>query len=133
MESTIKIKAGDIVKHIGTDEEWVIAAVSGKYLYPAGWPETCAKVDDCVLIESCSKGEQVKMLLSACGFDGGRGTAAFHNLIDLQPESVQDRYRQLKQQANEKHDAYIKAESDVSMFSKRIAEGEFVGKAESDG
>lgn len=34
------IDTGDIVLHKPTGEEWVVAFVEGRHLYPCGWPLT---------------------------------------------------------------------------------------------
>jgi len=58
------MKSGDTVKHIPSDETWLVAMVDGDDLWPCGWPETLAKIEDCVLIRSCSAEKHEEMLKS---------------------------------------------------------------------
>ena len=48
------IDIGDRVLHAPTGETWVVARVSGGYLYCAGWPCTRAPMSDCTLLEKAS-------------------------------------------------------------------------------
>ncbi len=58
---TRRIKAGDSVKHGPSGESWLVAAVRGEDLFPAGWPCTRASVADCELIESCTEEKSLEM------------------------------------------------------------------------
>lgn len=57
------IDTGDTVKHIPTDETWIVACVEGNELSWVGWPEGWAKLSDCILIEKATA-EQRQALLS---------------------------------------------------------------------
>lgn len=48
------IDIGDRVLHAPTGETWVVARISGGYLYCAGWPCTRAPMSDCTLLEKAS-------------------------------------------------------------------------------
>lgn len=47
------LRAGDVVRHVPSGEEWLILAVSadGTKVHPAGWPATIANASDCVFVE----------------------------------------------------------------------------------
>lgn len=49
-----KYRAGDVIKHIPTDEEWLVATVDQTHIGCAGWPYTLAPFKDCILIEAAS-------------------------------------------------------------------------------
>lgn len=52
------IKANDVVKHIPTEEQWLVCGINLKdeTLIPCGYPfPTIAKIKDCILVE---KGEE---------------------------------------------------------------------------
>lgn len=56
------IRAGDTVRHGPSGETWLVAAVRGADLAPAGWPEGIARIEDCELVESGSDLEHVDMV-----------------------------------------------------------------------
>lgn len=63
----MKIDSGDIVHHIPTGEDWIVAFVDGANISPLGWPETVAKLSDCLLLEKATPEDcamQQKALLS---------------------------------------------------------------------
>jgi len=49
------VRAGDVVKHIPTGEEWLLLGVDSRpgrgHVYPAGWPPCRADMADCEFIE----------------------------------------------------------------------------------
>jgi len=51
---TMVIDTGDVVLHEPRGERWVVACVSGEYLYWCGWPYGDAKLTDCKLIEKAT-------------------------------------------------------------------------------
>lgn len=70
-------KAGDTVKHGPTGETWVLACDQDRReVLPAGWPETVAKAEDCVLVESASDTERLAMLRRVAGSGSYRGSVA---------------------------------------------------------
>ncbi len=81
------LKPGDTVKHLPTNEKWIIASMSedGALLCPGGWPETIAKTSDCELVESCTDEDHVLMLRAAAQSNGVRANwakRALHNRND---------------------------------------------------
>lgn len=61
---TLRLRAGDVVKHGPSGEEWVLAygdfdrnAVSA-----CGWPESIAKMSDCTLVKAATDKEHMAML-----------------------------------------------------------------------
>ena len=57
-------RAGDIVKHGPTGEEWVLAVDQfGNEVSPCGWPETIAKAADCEIVTRASDKERHEQLL----------------------------------------------------------------------
>ena len=57
--ATHKFRAGDIVKHLPSREEWLCAGVdsSGQRLTWMGWPEGSADVADCELVQAATNKE----------------------------------------------------------------------------
>lgn len=87
----MSIDAGDVVKHLPSGEEWVVACLSydGKSLYACGWPETKADVSDCLLMEKATDEFRLKALKSAAIGGDERGRAARYALEARKP-SFQD-------------------------------------------
>lgn len=56
------MRAGDIVAHEPSGEEWVAARVTDDHIYPAGWPPCRADILDCSLVKACTDEEHQKML-----------------------------------------------------------------------
>lgn len=63
---------GDVVLHKPTGEKWVVAYVSGENLCCVGWPESFAKVADCVLVRVATTEERRKLLESMASMQGDR-------------------------------------------------------------
>lgn len=79
----IKARAGDIVHHEPTGEDWVVAYVDGEYLAWCGWPAGEAKMDDCWLKKMCSDEEHIKWLKDISKSEGKRGNRARQALAAL--------------------------------------------------
>lgn len=61
------LRAGDLVLHKPTGEEWVLAtdeddAMGRRQVYPAGWPATIAERHDCVLRRRATPKYRLEML-----------------------------------------------------------------------
>ena len=58
-----RFRAGDIVRHGPTGEEWTLAndEENGR-VSPSGWPETMAEAKDCRLIEPASEIDRIHAL-----------------------------------------------------------------------
>lgn len=71
-------RAGDVVKHRPSGEEWVLACdeESTGYVWPAGWPESLAKASECELIEPASNAERDDMLARVSESTGMRAHLA---------------------------------------------------------
>lgn len=76
-------RAGDIVHHELTGEDWVVAYVDGEYLAWAGWPAGEAKASDCRLKTSCSDDDHIKFLGVLAKSEGKRATMARRALEQL--------------------------------------------------
>ena len=68
----MKIRPNDIVLHKPSGEEWVVCGINydNGQLIPCGYPfPSVARIDDCVLVESCNKPqtEEMKKALSEHG------------------------------------------------------------------
>lgn len=66
---TIPFRAGDTVRHRPSGEEWLVACVcpppsfsTGGDFYACGWPATCARSEDCDVLERCSDEEHEDLL-----------------------------------------------------------------------
>lgn len=82
------ISTGDIVKHIPTGEEWVVAFNENGRLSPCGWPESLAETSDCVLVEKATDEKRIELeqrLLNLPSFDI-RGSWARRNIKKLEVE-----------------------------------------------
>lgn len=51
MIDTEELRPGDTVLHRPSGEEWVLLRVKDGYIYPAGWPVSRARSEDCELVE----------------------------------------------------------------------------------
>jgi hypothetical protein len=69
-------RIGDHVRHGPTGETWIVAAVDGADLWPAGWPESCARVADCELAEACDDERHAFFVGVVRRSDGRRGSLA---------------------------------------------------------
>lgn len=57
-----KIEIADTVHHKPTAEDWVVARVDEKHLWPAGWPPTRANLADCELLEKATGAQREEMV-----------------------------------------------------------------------
>lgn len=78
-------RAGDIVHHEPSGEDWVVAYVDGEDLAPCGWPDSLARAADCWLKKSCTDEEHLKWLRDISKADGRRGRRAREALAALSP------------------------------------------------
>lgn len=69
-------RAGDIVHHEPSGEDWVVAYVDGEDLAPCGWPDSLARASDCWLKKSVSDEDHVKILREIAKSDGRRARMA---------------------------------------------------------
>jgi hypothetical protein len=58
----MEIEIADKVKHHPSGEEWIIARVTGKDVYPCGWPPCIAQLSDCELIEKASQEQRDRLI-----------------------------------------------------------------------
>ena len=88
-------RAGDIVLHGPTGEEWILAVDQfGASVMPCGWPETVAEARDCSLVNAATDEERVKQLEETGRSTGTRaGKAKCHILADALAAQI----RQTKQ------------------------------------
>ena len=57
-----QIDTADVVRHIPTGEEWIVACVRDHRLSWCGWPEGMAELKDCELIEKATPEKRDKLL-----------------------------------------------------------------------
>jgi hypothetical protein len=69
-------RAGDIVHHEPTGEDWVVAYVDGEHLAWCGWPAGEARAADCWLKTSCTDEEHMHLLQEIAKSDGKRASMA---------------------------------------------------------
>lgn len=81
------IRAGDIVHHEPTGEDWVVAYVEGDRLSWCGWPEGEANLNDCWLKKTVSDEEHRKILIEIAKSEGRRGRRAREALAALSHSS----------------------------------------------
>lgn len=55
-------RCGDTIKHIPSNENWVVAWADGNTVAPFGWPSSRANLIDCKLARQCSDREHVKLV-----------------------------------------------------------------------
>lgn len=77
-----RYRAGDEVEHTPSGETWVLACDEDEQgdVHPAGWPESVASADDCVLVKEASDDERLKMLRDAAALSDHRGNLARRQL-----------------------------------------------------
>lgn len=74
-------RAGDVVAHAPTGEEWVLACDEHRgNVMPYGWPETIALASDCTLIESATDGKRLEVLIEVSKSEGLRASRAREQL-----------------------------------------------------
>lgn len=64
------MRAGDVVKHRQSGEEWVLARVHNGYVYPAGWPACRTLAGNCDLVEAATDEQHVQMLRDVQNISG---------------------------------------------------------------
>ncbi len=65
-----RIDTGDHVFHRPSRETWLVAYVSGDRLCACGWPESLARLSDCLLVEKASDEARIDLLRSIAGSGG---------------------------------------------------------------
>ncbi|MBR0687315.1 hypothetical protein JQ594_15395 [Bradyrhizobium manausense] len=76
-------RAGDIVHHEPTGEDWLVAYVDGENIAWCGWPAGEARAADCWLKTSCSDEEHLRWLREIAKSDGKRARMAMRELEKL--------------------------------------------------
>lgn len=76
----ITIDTGDTVFHRPTRETWVVAHVVRDKLYWCGWPEGCAELADCLLVNKASSVARMSLLEKMRTSGGIRGRMAREKL-----------------------------------------------------
>jgi len=57
------IDIGDTLHHLPSGECWIVARVTEKHVYPAGWPPCRGDIGDCVLLEKATASQKNDMIL----------------------------------------------------------------------
>lgn len=57
-----QIEIADTVHHGPTGEDWVVARVTDRHVYPAGWPPCRADLADCTLIGKATEKQRAEMM-----------------------------------------------------------------------
>ena len=82
----MSLRIGDVVFHRPSGEEWMVAAVDGKFFYAAGWPETLALVSDVGPVRAASDAEHVRMVGHVRASAGRRASLArAHTCVACEP------------------------------------------------
>lgn len=127
-------RAGDVVRHRPTDEEWVVASVSpnGDQLSPAGWPGGYVPVSDCELVNQATDQQHVDMLLQVTSShdDSLRRFWAVQALCRLAPETVQEHLNALETRWHEAQQAYLDAQQAYLALLNEIAQGKHAPQVE---
>lgn len=58
------IDIADKVKHLPSGETWIVARVTDRDVYPAGWPMSCGDLSDCVLVSKATPEQKADMIES---------------------------------------------------------------------
>lgn len=66
------LRAGDVVHHEPTGEDWTVAYVDGDRLAWCGWPDGTALLSDCRLKKSSTDEDHVKLLHEIAASGSGR-------------------------------------------------------------
>ena len=74
---TSEIDTGDVVKHVPSGEEWIVAYVRGDKLCACGWPESLANLSDCTLVKKATDSERIKLLRAMAHTTGGDSRASY--------------------------------------------------------
>lgn len=61
---------GDVVRHMPSGERWLVAYVHREYVCCCGWPESMAKVADCVLLEPATPEQRLILLHQMAEMEG---------------------------------------------------------------
>jgi hypothetical protein len=77
------IDTGDVVRHVPTGEEWVVAFVRNGDLSWCGWPEGWAKISDCILIKKATAEERMKLLHEMAEMQGDQDHRARYARAEL--------------------------------------------------
>ena len=83
MNADCVIRAGDVVHHEPSDEDWVVAYVQGDRIAWCGWPEGEAELKDCWLKKSCTDEEHRARLEEIAKSSGKRARMAQLALAEL--------------------------------------------------
>ena len=83
-------RAGDIVRHRPTCEEWTVAYVDGEHLASCGWPDGEVRVADCDLVAKCTDQKHLEMLRQIAASGGKRAQRASAALAAMVPEDRSD-------------------------------------------
>lgn len=73
-----EIDTGDYVRHLPTNEEWVVACIDGEYLYWCGWPQGRAPVSECELTSKAPASERDWLLKELAGCAAGNDHRVSH-------------------------------------------------------
>ena len=76
------MRTGDVVRHIPSGEEWLVAWADSTELIACGWPETFAKVEDCELIEACSDDEHWTLVKAVAASRGSSRSIRCEHLLE---------------------------------------------------
>lgn len=84
MEQPSTIDTGDVVLHVPTGEEWLVAYVKGDRLAWCGWPCGEAAIADCTLLSKAPEKGRAELLASMAAITESdpRATYARNRLAD---------------------------------------------------
>lgn len=82
------IDTADVVKHVPTGEEWLVAYVKGDKLAWCGWPEGEANLSDCELIKVATDDARYDLLQEMAKGSGRRARYAQTRLCEMRENAA---------------------------------------------
>ena len=58
----ITYRTGDVIRHIPSGEEWLVATADARHVSPCGWPYGLARLDEVELVEAATDEAHLKLL-----------------------------------------------------------------------
>ena len=61
-EDPVTYRTGDVIRHIPSGEEWLVATADARHVSPCGWPYGLARLDEVELVEAATDEAHLKLL-----------------------------------------------------------------------
>ena len=62
LQSQPTYRTGDVIRHIPSGEEWLVATADARHVSPCGWPYGLARLDEVELVEAATDEAHLKLL-----------------------------------------------------------------------